>query len=92
MKKTNAAIAAVRKNGRYYFIETTLEKLKSMGTKKKQDPKLVAAKQKHEISYISKRHKIPMAVVAAATKKVGRSRAKVYAELRKQGYTIKTKK
>lgn len=67
-----------------------------MATKKKkkpqrQDPKLVAAKQKHEINYIAKHYKIPVKVVREAVKKVGRSKAKVYAELRSLGYTIKTR-
>lgn len=90
-------ILAERKNGFYYLKEKNMKKKTGLSKAeikvlKIMDKKLVAAKQKHEISYISKRHKIPMAVVAAATKKVGRSRAKVYAELRKQGYVIKTKK
>jgi len=57
----------------------------------KQDPKLIAAKQKYEIGYISKRHKIPVKVVREVVKRIGRSRAKVYAELRNMGYVIKTK-
>ena len=58
----------------------------------KQDPKLVAAKQKYEISYISKRFKIPAKVVRAVAKEIGRSRVKVYARLRELGYSIQTKK
>lgn len=59
--------------------------------KKTMDPKLVAAKQKAEIAYIHRKFKIATQVVAAAVRKVGRSRSKVYAELRAQGYTIKTR-
>lgn len=58
----------------------------------KQDPKLVAAKQKAEINYIASRFKIPVKVVRAAAKEAGRSRAKVYAYLRKLGYHIPTRK
>ena len=66
-----------------------------MATKKKspkQDPKLIAAKQKSEINYISKTFKIPVKVVREVVKKVGRSRVKVYKALREMGYVIKTKK
>jgi len=59
--------------------------------KKKQDPKLVAGSQAYEINYIHKRFSVPLKIVREAVKKVGRSRAKVYAELRLMGYVIKTK-
>ena len=57
----------------------------------KQDPKLVAEKQKHEISYISKRFKVPVRIVRAVAIEIGRSRIKVYARLREMGFEIKTK-
>lgn len=66
-----------------------------MPTKKKSrkmDKKLVAAKQKSEIQYISKRFKIPQKTVRLACKEAGRSRAAVYQWLRNAGYTIKTRK
>lgn len=58
---------------------------------RKMDPKLLA-KDKHEINYIAKRYKVKVGDVKLARTKVGRSRAKVYAELREMGYTINTKK
>lgn len=58
---------------------------------KKMDPKLVATKEKHEADFISKRYKIPIRVVREVMKLVGRSRRKIYAELRLRGYEIKTK-
>ena len=60
--------------------------------KQKMDPKLVATKDKNEINYISKRHKIPVKVVRKVVKETGRSRVKVYEALRALGYTIKTRK
>lgn len=68
-------------------------KLKIMATKKrkKMDPKLVASKQKSEVSYVAKRHKIKASVVRDVIKQVGISRAKVYARLRELGYQIKTR-
>lgn len=57
--------------------------------KKTMDPKLLAA---DEVYYISSKYKIPASKVRAANKKVGRSRARVYAELRAQGYEIKTRR
>jgi len=63
-------------------------KLKKMKKSIKQDPKLVAAKQKYEISYISKRFKIPVKIVRAVAKEIGRSRVKVYARLRELGFTL----
>ena len=57
----------------------------------KMDPKLVAAKQKSEVSYIAKRFKIKVAVVRDVCKEVGRSRAKVYARLRELGYFVPTR-
>lgn len=59
---------------------------------KKMDKKLVAQRQRHEVSYISKKFGIRASVVKAAIKAVGRSRAKIYAELRSIGHTIKTRK
>lgn len=60
--------------------------------KRRQDPKLVAAKQKSEINYIAKTFKIPVKVVREVVKHIGRSRVKVYVELRLQGYNIPTRK
>lgn len=57
----------------------------------KQDPKQVAKSQEHEIKYIASKYKVPIAKVREAVKKVGKSRRKVYAELREMGYEIKTK-
>lgn len=65
-----------------------------MATKKKSrkmDPKLVAAKQQAEVSYIAKKAKASTKVVRQVIKEVGRSRAKVYARLRELGYTVKTR-
>lgn len=65
-----------------------------MPTSKKprqQDKKLIASKQKHEVDYIANRFEIPKKQVAAAIKVAGRSRAKVYSELRRMGYVVKTK-
>ncbi len=66
-----------------------------MPTKKKSrkmDQKLVSEKDKNEseIKYIAKRYKVKVKDVRAARKKVGRSRVKVYAELRLMGYEIQT--
>lgn len=55
------------------------------------DPKQVSLNQKYEIYYIAGKYKIPVNVVKAARKKVGKSRWKIYKELREQGYTINTK-
>ena len=66
-----------------------------MATKKKSrkmDRKLVASLDPKEISWIAKHYKVPVADVRAATKTVGRSRAKVYQYLRDAGYEIKTRR
>ncbi len=66
-----------------------------MATKKKypkQDPKLIAAKQKSEINYIAKTFKIPVGKVREAAKVAGRSRSKVYAKLREMGFYVPTRK
>lgn len=66
-----------------------------MPTKKKSrkmDKKLVAAKQKEEVRYISERFKIPQKAVRSVCKEAGRSRVKVYAKLREMGYRIPTRK
>jgi len=68
--------------------------------KKKQDPKLVAAKESHEseVKYISKTYKIPIKVVRQTMKDCGkngnpaRSRKVIYAALRLKGFVITTKK
>jgi hypothetical protein len=54
----------------------------------KQDPKLVAAKQRHEMKYIAERFGIPVKTVKDAVKSVGRSRRKVYACLKLWGYAL----
>ena len=59
--------------------------------KKNTDAKQVASKELYEVYYISYRFKIPVKDVRAAIKKAGRSRKKVYANLREMGYTIQTK-
>lgn len=64
------------------------------------DAALVATVQNNqsEVTYIAKRFKIPIATVRLAMKTVGkngkpsRSRKMIYAELRKMGYVIPTKR
>ena len=48
----------------------------------KQDPKLLAAKQKYEVAYIAKKFGITQKVVREITAKVGRSRGKIYAAIK----------
>lgn len=55
------------------------------------DQKLIARTQKYEAYYISGKYHIPLEDVRKAMKGAGRSRKKVYAELRNMGYTIKTR-
>lgn len=56
---------------------------------KKQDQKLVS-KQEHEVSYISIKFGIARKIVRDVIKQVGISRRKIYTELRKRGYEIKS--
>lgn len=49
---------------------------------RKQDAKLIAAKQPGEVSYAARKTKTSAKKVKAAVKKVGRSRKKVEAELK----------
>lgn len=49
---------------------------------RKQDAKLVAGKQAHEVKAVAKKTKKPAKKVRAAVKKVGPSRKKVEAELK----------
>ncbi len=56
-----------------------------------QDKKLIASKQKHEVDYISQKFRIPKKSVTKAIIAAGRSRAKVYAELRRMGFAVKTR-
>jgi hypothetical protein len=58
---------------------------------KNQDAKMVAKTQAYEINYICKRYNVPKQAVKDAIAKVGRSRRKIYAELRLQGFNIDTK-
>lgn len=58
---------------------------------KKQDPKEVSLKQKYEAYYIAATYFIPLKIVREVIKKVGKSRRKIYAELRLQGYIINKK-
>ncbi len=55
------------------------------------DKKLIASKQDYEVYYISHRFQIPIADVKAAIKEAGRSRVKVYKELREMGHEINTR-
>lgn len=56
----------------------------------KQDPKLVAAKDKAEVAYVTSRHKhATQKIVREVCAVAGRSRGKVYAELKKRGYELK---
>jgi len=52
------------------------------------DKSLVASEQQWEVTYISYKFQIPIKDVKAARKIAGRSRKKVYQELRKMGYVI----
>lgn len=48
----------------------------------KQDRKLVAAKQKHEVAYVAKKSGLPASVAKAIIKEYGPSRRNVYRILR----------
>lgn len=65
---------------------------------KKNDPKEIAAKQKHELDYIcgtwydaSNKH-LKIAVLKNVVSKIGRSRRNVYAVLRYLGYHFDPRK
>jgi len=45
------------------------------------DRALVSGRQKHEVAYLARKHKVSAAVVRATIKKVGNSRKKVDAAL-----------
>lgn len=47
------------------------------------DRRKVAAREAYEVAYVAKRMKVSRVRVRAAIKKVGNSRRKVYAELRR---------
>ncbi len=49
--------------------------------RRKMDPRLVSM-QKHELAYIRDKFRLPIAIIRRVIKKVGRSRIRVYAELR----------
>lgn len=51
--------------------------------KRRMDPKLVAALEPWEIAYIAKHFKVSQQTVRQYVKLLGRSRRKLYAELRK---------
>lgn len=57
-----------------------------------QDRKLVAAKQDHEMNYLKSAYGVPKKVSKEVIAKVGRSRTKVYDELRKLGYPMPKKR
>lgn len=73
------------------FMRAVLNDFKNNIMKtKKQDPRLVAERQRYELYYISGKYHIPLEDVKRAVKAVGRSRKKVYSWLREHGYKIKT--
>jgi len=76
----------VESNSLYKF-DLSIKKIYIMATKKKtkrgrkQDAKLVAGNQKHEVKAVAKKTKKSAKKVRAAVKKVGPSRKKVEKEL-----------
>lgn len=63
-----------------------------MAKSTKQDRKLIAAKQKHEINFIHAMYKVPKGILKEVLASVGRSRSKVYDRLRELGYAMPKKR
>ena len=62
---------------------TAAKKSTARGTAKKMDRKLVASMEDYEVKYLAQKHKVTQKAVKEAVAKVGNSRNKVEAELKK---------